>query len=98
MFPIFEKFRRFIRTNTYEKLSKMSRSLNFSIDLAAPPQEIIANFTNMTLEDDDQCYGATEEDLARYQIIAYWMELLVQNVVAGLGIFANLVAITILCK
>ena len=55
--------------------------------------EISANETRET-----ECYGASDDDLKDHKIITFWVELLVQNIVAGIGIVFNLIAIPILCK
>ena len=43
--------------------------------------EISANETRET-----ECYGASDDDLKDHKIITFWVELLVQNIVAGIGI------------
>lgn len=56
------------------------------------------DFNESSEEVDDQCYGASYEDLKLYNKISFWVELVAQNIIAIIGIVTNIIALPILCK
>lgn len=82
-----------LSSDSFSSSSGMDRG-NFSSWIGDQVNDI----NDSSTEIDEECYGASYDDLKLYNKISFWVELVAQNIIAIIGIVTNIIALPILCK